>query len=235
MLDPKFAVGVFSIAAFALSGCNDKATQALQEESSRTSSEVLILKEQIKQLEDRLVQQANSQNHLLEACEDSSTTIKGLEGNVAELKAADAKIENLIAVANSDANQIRSSVTDLYKFVQQLKNADQAEFERIQQRKREIEAASLPFKQRIAQLTAKREKYLANIMEIRARMERPLQRREGVSDEAAAAAAFAVLPEIRALQKVLNEQIQMNQRAIEEIDLAIQNERAQLLELRQNP
>ena len=235
-LGAKIAVGVTIIAACSLSGCNEKATQALQAESSQTSAEVLILKEQIKKLEDLLHQQANSQIHLLETSEETALKIRELDGNIEKLKSSDEKTESLFAVAGSDANKISSSVSDLYRFVQQLKNADQAEFDRMQQRQQKIEAASLPIKQRIAQLSAKRDQYLADIMASNASMERPARASKGPADDYnTAVAAFNTLPETLAVEKLINERIRRNQQAIQEIDIAIQNERAQLLDLRQSP
>lgn len=221
----------FSLVLLSLQSCNNRVTQSLKEEADQTAEEVAELKENVQKLEQILQKQMASQNELLESAEKLASKIRQLESHDDKLEAANSKTTSSIAEVTSEVNQIKTSITETYNLIQQINSADQKALEQMQARQRQIEAASLPIKQRIANLSKQRDGHVINITDLKNQISELYQKREGVSDSVHAASIWNMLPELKQSEAILAGRIEEYRRSIQAIDEAIQAERAKLVEI----
>lgn len=222
------------LAILATSGCNNKAVHSLELESAQTSSEVEELREEVENLQGLVEEQGNAQDELLEVTESLAGKIEAINESLGVLASADKNTTSQIAELSTKLDRANIAVADLYAFVKEMRNADQRELERLEQRQAKIAEASRPTMLRIAQLTANRDAEMARLIDANSRIETHLKG-PGVSPGGsafwAAEAALNNLEETKKVHQILVQRANAIQQTINQIDAAIQNERANLSDI----
>ena len=220
-----------SILISALSGCNNKAVKSLELNSAQTTSDVEELQQQVEMLQELVEEQENSWNELLTGTADLSGKIDAIEESLAVLRSSDDTATKQNAETAIKLEQVSAAVRDLYTFVREMRNADQRELVRLQQRQERIAEASRPIMQKIAELTAKREQEMARLVEINRQIEGGFEKTPGISDTANMESAMSLRHLLEERNRVLRQRATAIQHSIDQIDAAIRNERDSLRDI----